>query len=326
VTGAERERGQLSRTSTCGLADGVYTVVPTPFDARGELDLGSLRRLVRFLVDAGVDGLLVLGVMGEAPKLLPHERRAVVECALEAAGGCPVIVGVTHPSVAGTRALSVAAAASGAAAVLIAPPRLDRVAGDEAIVRYFVEVSELAETEIVLQDHPASSGVHLAPELVARIAREAPHVTAIKLEDPPTPPKVTRVREQATPGFKVFGGLGGVFFLEELARGASGTMTGFAFPEVLLDVHRAHVRGCPAEAADVFFRHLPLIRFEFQEAIGLAIRKRIYRLRGVIDHDHVRMPAALLDDETAVELEELVRRLGLPLAAATVQPQSSVIC
>jgi 4-hydroxy-tetrahydrodipicolinate synthase len=297
--------------SSCSLSDGVYTVVPTPFDASGAVDLESLRRLIRFLVDVGVEGLLVLGVMGEAPKLLPDERRDVVETALDAAGTCPVVVGVTHPSVAGARTLAAAAAANGAAATLLAPPQLGRGAVDDAVVEYFAAVAAGTGLEIVLQDHPSSSGVTVSAELIARIAREVDQVTSVKLEDPPTPTKVSRVRERAPAGFKVFGGLGGLFLLEELGRGANGTMTGFAFPEVLLDVYQAHARGATEDAAEIFFRYLPLIRFEFQEAIGLAIRKRIYRLRGVIDDDHVREPAPELDEATAAESDVMLQRLAL---------------
>jgi 4-hydroxy-tetrahydrodipicolinate synthase len=301
--------------SGSSLADGVYTVVPTPFAENGALDLGSLRRLVEFLVDADVQGLLVLGVMGEAPKLLSDERHAVVETAVDAAGDRPVVVGATHASVHGTRALVSSAAAAGATAVLIAPPRLDRGAGRDALLAYFDEVADGSPLEIVLQDHPVSSGVTLPAELIARLSHEVERIGSVKLEDPPTPAKITRLREEADPGFKVFGGLGGVFLYEELGRGANGTMTGFAFPEVLLDVYRAHARGASDEAAETFYRYLPLIRFEFQEAIGLAIRKRVYQLRGVIESDRVRAPAVGLDPGTEQELDALMRRLELPLAA-----------
>lgn len=293
------------------LADGVYSVVPTPFTASGELDLHSLERLVDFIVGLGVEGLLVLGVMGEAPKLLPDERREVVETTIQAAGGrCRVIVGATHPSVVGTRTLASAAEAAGAAAVLVAPPKLDRAAGDQAVVDYFSASMEGVELEAVLQDHPASSSVPLSPELIARIAEEVPQVRSLKLEDPPTAIKVARVRALA-PELKIFGGLGGVFFLEELERGANGTMTGFAFPERLMEVYRAHEAGEHERAAALFFHDLPLIRFEFQEAIGLAVRKQCYVLRGVIDDAHVRAPAAQADSETASELARLLDRLGL---------------
>lgn len=224
------------------LLDGVYPVLPTTFDAFGELDLGLFRRLVRFVVETGAQGMLVLGVMGEAPKLLPGERAAAVQ-----------------------------EAGAGAAAVLI-----------------------------------------------ARLANEVSAITAVKLEDPPTPQKVTMVRERAPEGFRIFGGIGGVFLLEELHRGANGTMTGFAFLELLVEIHRAYAAGCEREAAETFFRYLPLIRFELQEAIGIAMRKRIYRLRGVIADDHVRAPSSRVDDLTAAELDELVAFTGLSLAPTTV--------
>lgn len=300
--------------STSRLGDGVYPVLPTAFDASGGLDLDSFRRLVGFVAETGAQGMLVLGVMGEAPKLLAGERAAVIDAAVQEAGGLPVVVGATHPSVAGARSLASAAARAGAAAVLIAPPRLDRAADDDAMVDYFAAVATGSELEIVLQDHPASSGVTLPAGMIARLASEVGAVTAVKLEDPPTPQKVTVVRDRAPEGFKIFGGLGGVFLLEELRRGANGTMTGFAFPELLVEIHRAYAAGAERDAAETFFRCLPLIRFEFQEAIGVAIRKRIYRLRGVIADDHVRAPSTPLDDVTAGELDELAAFTGLSLA------------
>ena len=164
--------------TSCSHTDGVYPVVPTPFDPSGAVDLESLRRLVGFLADTGAEGLLVLGVMGEAPKLVARERHAVIATSVEAAGSCPGIVGATNPGVAGRRALMRAAAAWGAAAVLIAPSRLDRAAGEDGLVKYFADAADRAELEVVLQDHPASSGVELSAEAVCRIAREVPGVTA----------------------------------------------------------------------------------------------------------------------------------------------------
>lgn len=294
------------------LADGVYTVVPTPFDAAGELDVESLERLVGTLVGLGIEGLLVLGVMGEAPKLLPAERRAVIETSVAAAGDyCRIVVGATHPSVAGTRALAQAAAAAGAAAVLVSPPKLDRAAGEDAMIRYFADVAADDPLEIVLQDHPASSGVPISAELIGRITKAVPQVRSIKLEDPPTPYKTARVLELVEDGVKIFGGLGGVFMLEELDRGAHGTMTGFAFPEVLLDVYRAHHAQDAEGAAERFYRYLPAIRFEFQEAIGLALRKRAYVARGAIADAHVRAPAVTLDTACAEQFDRVLRRVGL---------------
>ncbi len=295
--------------------NGVLTVVPTPFLPDGEIDLVSLERLTSFLVDAGVDGLLILGVLGEAPKLVGTERARIVECVLgRVAGRIPVVVGTSHPSAIGARQLSEAAVSMGAAAVMVSPPKLPRT-DPTTLAEYFAAVSDGLDADIVLQDHPASSGVVLSPEAIVELCRKVPGIRHVKLEDPPTPQKVSELRRLGCES-SLYGGLGGVFFLEELRRGAVGTMTGFAFPEILLQVHRAHRMGDSLRSSEVFYRYLPLIRFEAQEEVGLAIRKRIYRLRGAIDWDHLRPPGRQLDEETAQELKELLASLELPTERA----------
>jgi 4-hydroxy-tetrahydrodipicolinate synthase len=286
--------------------DGVYTVVPTPFDDGGELDLKSLERLTEFLVGLEVDGLLILGVMGEAPKLVGPERNQVIETVISRAGDAvPVIVGTSHPSERGAREFSKVAQDLGAAGVMIAPPRLPRDNQDET-VRYLERTVEGVSVDVVLQDHPASSGVTLSAAAIVDLVTRVPAVRHVKLEDPPTPRKVAELRRLAGKGVGVYGGLGGVFFLEELRAGANGTMTGFAFPEVLGEVFRAYRAGDSERAAVAFYRALPLIRFEFQDEVGLAVRKRIYRLRGAIDHDGIRPPGTELDETSARELQELL--------------------
>ena len=291
--------------------DGVFTVVPTPFEEDGGVDLKSLERLTEFLVGHEVDGLLILGVMGEAPKLIGPERNQVIETVVARAGGSiPVIVGTSHPSVRGVGEFSRVAEDFGAAGVMIAPPRLVREDHEET-VRYFERVTDGLSVDVVLQDHPGSSGVTLSAEAIADLVVRVPAIRHVKLEDPPTPRKVAELRRLGGEALGVYGGLGGVFFLEELRAGANGTMTGFAFPEVLSEVYRAHRAGQAEQAAHIFYRTLPLIRFEFQEEVGLAVRKRIYRLRGAIEHDGVRPPGVALDDTTAGELDGLLDWLGL---------------
>jgi 4-hydroxy-tetrahydrodipicolinate synthase len=115
----------------------------------------------------------------------------------------------------------------------------------------------------------------MEPALLARIAKETPRARTIKLEDPPTPFKTSRILEAAgdTP-VRIFGGLGGVFLLEELLAGASGAMTGFAYPEILVGIVSRFRAGKLDEAADMFYRAVPLMRFEFQEGIGMAIPRK----------------------------------------------------
>jgi 4-hydroxy-tetrahydrodipicolinate synthase len=143
--------------------------------------------------------------------------------------------------------------------------------------------------------------------LLARIAREVPAARTIKLEDPPTPFKTTRILAAAgDTRIAILGGLGGVFLLEELMAGAAGVMTGFAFPEVLVNVVSLYRAGRLDEAADVFYRFVPLMRFEFQEGIGMAIRKEIFRRRGALSDGSTRAPGPVLDDATRVALDRVL--------------------
>jgi 4-hydroxy-tetrahydrodipicolinate synthase len=291
--------------------NGVYTVVPTPFTADWSVDLASLERLTEFLLGLEIDGLLILGVLGEAPKLAGAERTQVIKAVMTRVGSAlPVIVGTSHASAYGAREFSRAAADLGAAGVMIAPPRLARPDQD-VTARYFDEAVEGLAVDVVLQDHPVSSGVVLASDEIADLIRRVPAIQHVKLEDSPSPRKVSELRRVLGDPVKIYGGLGGVFLLEELRAGADGTMTGFAFPEILVEVVRAHQAGDTRKAAEVFYRYLPLIRFEFQDEIGLAVRKRIYRLRGVIGHDAIRPPGVELDDCSAQQLGDLLSWLGL---------------
>lgn len=296
---------------------GVHTVVPTTFSADGAVDLDSLTRVLELVVADGVDGVLILGVMGEAPRLLPAERQAVITRTMETVGDrVEVTVGATHPGSDGTRALARAAQEAGATAVLISPPKLDR-ANPDATVTYFQHVAETLDIEIMLQDHPGSTGVFTSVELIARLVREVDQIRSIKMEDPPTPLKVTEIRERAPEDLRIFGGLGGVFMYEELLRGADGTMTGFAFPAVLVEIQRLYSSGDTEAARAVFEKHLPLIRYEFQPAVGLGIRKYAYKLRGAVECELVRQPATQLDDISRAEVAEMIERLELLTPAST---------
>ena len=293
------------------VSKGVHTVVPTTFSADGSVDLNSLTRALEMVTADGVDGVLILGVMGEAPRLLPPERQAIIARAVETVGDrIEITIGATHPGSDGTRALARSAQEAGATAVLISPPKLERPS-PEAIVSYFQHVGDGLDIEIVLQDHPGSTGVHTSVDLIARLAEEVDQIRSIKMEDPPTPLKVTEIRERVSADLRVFGGLGGVFMYEELARGADGTMTGFAFPSVLVEIQRLYAHGETDAAREVFEKHLPLIRYEFQPAVGLSVRKYAYKLRGAIECELVREPALQLDEASRAEVTEMINRLGL---------------
>lgn len=299
---------------------GVYTIMPTPFTASGELDLDSLDNLVDFQIEAGIHGLAILGFLGEAHKLSGEERRAVTRRTIErVAGRVPVWVGVRAIGTPATTEQALEAQQFGANAVFAAP--ID-VQADAAIFRHYQQLQAALSVPVLIHDFPENFGITISPEVVARLGREG-GVHYIKMEEPPVGTKASRILELAGGSVHVFGGLGGTFFLEELERGAVGTMTGFAFPEVLLRIYDLFRAGEREEAARVFDHYVPLIRYEFQPKLGLALRKHTYHRRGIIASDHVRAPGMNIDATTASELERVVNRVGFRFGVTGPQELSA---
>ena len=288
--------------------EGVYSVLPTPFQPNGDLDELSLRKVIDLFIGAGVNGVTALGVTGEVARLDDGERRRVLEVVVDQVKGrIGVVAGTTAEGTRTCIAHSRHAREAGATAVMVSPPRMPKLSS-EAVVRHYKALAEAVEIEIVVQDYPPISGFAMEPALLARIAKEIPRARTIKLEDPPTPFKTSRILEAAgdTP-VRIFGGLGGVFLLEELLAGATGAMTGFAYPEILVGIVSRFRAGKVDEAADMFYRAVPLMRFEFQEGIGMAIRKEVLHRRGALASPATRPPAAALDQTTREALDRVMR-------------------
>jgi 4-hydroxy-tetrahydrodipicolinate synthase len=286
------------------LRAGVHSVVATPFLPDESLDLASIDTLVAACVHAGCDGLLVLGVLGEADRLSDAERDRVVDRFLAKAGGdLQITVGITHPSTIVTGDRARAAARAGATAVMVSPP-VGSAAGP-ALRDHFRRAADGLDCTFVVQDHPASSGVKLPVDFLASLAADLPSGSVVKLEDPPTASKIAALR-QATDAYQIFGGLGGVSLLYELQAGSAGTMTGFALPELLVALVRAWQAGDAETARRVFEAALPLMVFEAQPGAGVALRKEILRRRGAITHGTVRQPAPRPDATLLAALEPLL--------------------
>ena len=289
---------------------GVYNITPTPFAPDGSLDLPSLASLTRHLLAQGVDGLTVLGVLGETDRVSDVERDRIIVTVIEAAEGrAPVCVGTTHSGTDCALQYSRRAQELGAKAVMLGPPRLVR-STDAALRAHYLRVADAIDLPIVVQDHPASSGVVMSVEFLARIADEASRCRFVKLEDEPSPQKMGQLLA-ANPNVRLFGGLGGVMLLEELRRGAIGTMTGFAFPSVLARICQQYFSGDVDGATATFYRYCPLIRFENQPRINVGLRKHIFQIAGVIKSAHVRAPSTPVDLQTLADLDDLLRHLGL---------------
>jgi 4-hydroxy-tetrahydrodipicolinate synthase len=291
-------------------ARGVYLIAVTPFTDSGSLDLASTDRMVDFALDSGVTGLTVLGIMGEATKLTADESRVFVKQVLARVGGrVPVVVGASAPGFAPMRELTESVMALGAAGVMVAPP--PSVRSDDQIVAYFDMVQETLGADVpwVLQDHPVATGVQMSAKVVLRIIANAPGCVMLKHEDSPGLAKLSAIRAASERGDArriaiLTGNGGGLFLPEELLRGADGAMTGFAYPEMMVGVCRAHAAGDAGRAQDLFDAYLPLARYEQQAGIGLAVRKHILAVRGVIASAHIRRPGPAL---SAADVEDIAR-------------------
>jgi 4-hydroxy-tetrahydrodipicolinate synthase len=180
----------------------------------------------------------------------------------------------------------------------------------DAVFDYYKRIAASGRVPVVVQDEPNFSGVLMPPDFLSKVCTEIESCRYIKLEEAPTPQKLARTRALLNDQVGIFGGLGGVYFFEELVRGASGTMTGFAFPEILVAIYDRYRSGEIEEARSIFYEASPLIRYEGQIGIGLAIRKEILKKRGAIRHSALRHPGPSLDRQHLDELDQLLRYMG----------------
>jgi 4-hydroxy-tetrahydrodipicolinate synthase len=292
---------------------GVFPIAPTPFLPDGTIDWKSVDRLFAFYARIGSDGATVLGIMGEAPKLEPHESLEILKRAVRIIGK-PIIVGVSAPGFAAMRSLAREAMEAGAASVMIAPPNTLRT--DDQIAGYYAGAIEAigADVPFVIQDYPLITSVQMPVGVIRRIVQDNPSCVMLKAEDWPGLEKISTLRKWQADGslrdLAIMTANGGLFLDFEMERGADGSNTGYAFPEMLIDVvHRAKAGNRDA-AHDLFDAHLPLLRYEQQPGIGLAVRKYVMMKRGILTSDAQRKPGGVLSATAKVEVDYLLARLA----------------
>ncbi|GJD81417.1 dihydrodipicolinate synthase family protein [Methylobacterium gregans] len=295
-------------------ARGVYPIAPTPFHPDGRIDVESIDRLTDFYAGCGATGLTVLGVMGEAPKLDHAEGIAVATRFIRRAGRLPVIVGVSAPGFAAMAGLARASMEAGAAGVMIAPPNTLRT--DDQIATYYRQAAEAVGSDVpfVIQDYPLNFSVVMNPGVIRRIVQENANCVMLKHEDWPGLEKISALRAFEADGamrhISILCGNGGLFLDFECERGADGAMTGYAFPDMLVDVVRLSQAGERDAAHDLFDAHLPLLRYEQQPGVGLAIRKYVMARRGLIASDAQRKPVGGMSATARAEVAYLLARLA----------------
>ncbi|MCP5037718.1 MAG: dihydrodipicolinate synthase family protein [Rhodobacteraceae bacterium] len=295
--------------------NGVFTIAATPFLPDGALDFDSIDRMIDAYIEKGANGLTILGMMGEAGKLSAEESVAVVRrvtsrCAV------PVIVGVSASGFAAMSALSNEAMEVGASGVMVAPPM--GLKTDAQIVSYFHNTADaLVEIPFVLQDFPLATGVQISPSVILQIVEDCPTCVMLKHEDWPGLEKITALRKASDAGARrisILCGNGGMFLLEEMMRGADGAMTGFGYPEMMRRFLDAFLADEIDRARDIFDAYMPMIRYESQPGMGLAIRKYSLARQGIIAHPTLRRPGAGLTAAAISEIDALAARQQKRLA------------
>lgn len=306
---------------------GVIPILATPFHDDESLDLRSWQHILEFNLALGVNGVTILGVLGESNRLSDEERHTLIETAVTVVGkSIPIIVGT---SASGTRTaayLSRMAEDLGADAVMVAPAK-EAVPGDERLVELYEQIARRVTIPIVLQDHPASTEVHMSVGLIARILRSVPSIGCVKEEAVPTAPKIRQLREAFTERrIPILSGLGALYAPFDLEAGSDGFNTGFAFPEVLVALLAAARQGDFQRVHQIYSRFAALIVFEQQP--GIAIRKELLRRRGLLASARVRHPGATIAAAQSRQLDVLLARafpgvdITRPIASDHVVPIS----
>ena len=293
---------------------GVFPIAPTTFFDDGRIDASSLDKLTDFYISSGAQGITVLGQMGEAPKLSHQESVDVTSQIIKRASNIPIIVGVSAPGFTAMSRLTQEVMGLGAAAVMIAPPNTLRT--DDQIVQYYQNAASAIgeDVPIVIQDYPLSLSVQMTPSVIRRMVNEIPSIVMLKHEDWPGLEKISTLRafeqDKSMRKIAILCGNGGVFLDFELSRGADGINTGYCFPDMLIELYGLSKAGKTSEVHDLFDTHLPLIRYEQQPGIGLAVRKYILKKRGLIASDAQRTPATRLTSSAIAEVELLLARIS----------------
>jgi 4-hydroxy-tetrahydrodipicolinate synthase len=304
---------QLSAASTKTLAPGVWGVLATPFHGPGlAVDHESVRAEVRFYRRIGAAGVVALGVFGEATSLSVGEQAEVIATVAEAGQGMPVVAGLSPRATAPLVELAGLLREAGGAPLVAVMAQVNSPDPGK-LRRHFDALHDGCGLPVVVQDYPVASGVVIRPDVLATLVAECPYIAAIKCEAPPTTVAISVLaRSDSVP---LFGGLGGVGLIDELAAGAAGAMTGFSYPEGLIAAVNAYRADGFDAARDSFRDWLPIANFENQPGIGLAIRKETLRRRGLIAESGVRPPAPGFPTELAPLLENHLRALPVPADA-----------
>jgi 4-hydroxy-tetrahydrodipicolinate synthase len=288
---------------------GVLPIVPTIFTGTGAIDESGTRRVVDYIVAAGAQGVVFPGLASEYDMLTREERlHLTARIGAWIDGRVPFVVGASAATADDAVAYAAAGAAAGAAAAMILTPKA--FADDpHAMADFFRAAHAGSGIDIMVQNAPAPMGVGMSLDKVAELARAVDGVRFVKEETPPSGQRITRLTELAGPALDaVFGGAGARYVIDELARGAQGTMPACEITELHVAMLARYAEGDEKGARDLFERTLPLL--SMQAVFRWRLTKEVLRRRGLIDDTFVRAPGAALDRHDMAELDALLARLA----------------
>lgn len=298
---------------------GVYIISATPFFDDGTIDMESADRLTDFYIEKQVSGITILGMMGEAAKLTTDECTSFMKRVINRVNDqIPIVVGVSNAGLGNLTSLAHSAMDLGAAGVMVSPFAAQKT--DTAIYNYFTAVAQALGSDVpmIYQDYPLATNAEISVDCLLKLFRDIPQIVMLKHEDWPGLSKLSAVREQSlrhdVRRVSILCGNGGLYLPQELGRGADGAMTGFAFPEMLVEVCKKYAAGDIDSAENIFDAYLPVVRFEQQPGYGLAVRKEIFRRRGAISSARTRAPGPSLTAQDHKDIDRLLSRLENRLA------------
>ena len=288
---------------------GIYPIVPTPFLDNGEVDYASIERLIECIVAKKVQGIAIMGALGEGPKMTDSERTEIIKLYRKRMpADMHLVVGTRAPATDPAKLQAIKARDLGADALLLGPHGIQK---DKPLLEYYQQVSAATDIPSIIHDYPAVTGITMSVELITRMFETADNIQYLKLEDPPTGMKFQALQKTVGAPLKVFGALGGNYALEELQLGAVGIMTGFVYAELLVKLFNHAQAGEWDAAKQLFYDFLPLTRWEFQPGVGISLRKHLFKRMGVFTSTRVRHPGMEADAKTVEQMIQIVDFLNI---------------
>lgn len=294
------------------LVKGVYPVLPTIFDTDGNIDLDGFDKVLDYVIGSGADGVVFPGLASEAKSLTKQERLELTEYLGKKIGGrVNFVVGASAENPEDSIEFAMAGQKAGAIAAMIITPTMGE-GSVEALLNFYRVVGEKAGIPIMLQNAPKPNGLGLSVDDIAALAGGVPEIYYVKEETMPCGQRITAMEEKLGDRVKgVLGGAGGRYILDELNRGAMGTLPACEISEIHVKMYSSYHDGDLKTAYDLFERSLPLL--VMQAIFRWRLTKEVLKRRGLIDSSYTRAPGPELDPQDLEEITTLIGRLGLDL-------------